>query len=154
MVAHTSAVVDGKASVELAADMGDVVSARYLEIPIKGPGQANNLVVIDGIAVPDLDTNEKFGLENPVPPVRVNFFIDTNYKLGDDDSLIDHSAYVCLSSINADDSTEFRLALDGTDVKVRTSKVVQLIAFGGVGGDTGLMRIGFQVNLLVRKSRS
>jgi hypothetical protein len=81
----------------------------------------------------------------------VDFFIDTDYKLLDNDVLIDGSAYVTLSGIAADDSTDFLLALDTTEVRLRTSKVVQLKVSGAVAGDTGLHRIGYQVNLLVMR---
>lgn len=137
------------AKVFLAADIpGQVASARHLEIPIGGPGRANLLVVVDGVAVPDLATDEQLGTEDAT---AVEFFIDTDYKLRDDDVLLDSSAYVTLASIDADDSTAFRLALDATEVVVRTSKVVQLHVSGGVGGDTGLHRIGYQVNLVVMR---
>ena len=140
-------------SISVAADMGavtgGVASAHHLEIPIVGPGRANLLVVIDGIAIPDLATDEALGTEDTT---KVDFLIDTDFKLRDDDKLIDGSAYVTLSSIDADDSTDFLLALDNTEVKVRISNVVQLKASGAVGGDTGLHRIGYQVNLLVMRT--
>jgi hypothetical protein len=153
MVALISPVVDGAATVYMAADRGDVGSASYLEIPLAGPGEANTLVIVNGIAIPDLATNENLGTEDTI---RLDFLIDTNYNLRDNDLLIDHSAYVCLSSIETDDDEgeggEFRLALETADVLVRpTGKVVQLKASGAAGGDTGLHRIGFQLNLLVRR---
>jgi hypothetical protein len=151
MVALISPVVGGEATVYVAADRGDVGSASYLEIPIAGPGEANTLVIVDGIAIPDLGTDENFNTENTT---RLDFLIDTNYRLGDHDRLIDQSAYVCLSSIDADDSTEFRLALDATDVVVRpTGNIVQLKVSGAFGGDTGLHRIGFQANLVVARAQ-
>jgi hypothetical protein len=129
--------------------MGGVASAHHLEIPIAGPGRANLLVITDGVAVPDLSTNEMLGTEATTP---IDFFIDTDYKLHDTDDLIDSSAYVTLSSIDADDSTDFLIALDSTEVRVRTSKVILLKASGAVSGDTGLHRIGYQVNLLIMRA--
>jgi hypothetical protein len=137
------------ASILVAADLGGVASARHLEIPIVGPGRANLLVVANGVALPELTTDEVLGTEETTP---IDFLIDTDYKLRDNDVLIDSSAYVTLSSIDADDSTDFLLALDSTEVKVRTSKVIQLKASGAVGGDAGLHRIGYQVNLLVMRT--
>jgi hypothetical protein len=153
MVALFSPVVGGAATVYVASDWGDVASARYLEIPVSAPGEANTLVIVDGIAIPDLATDENLHTEDTI---HLDFLIDTNYKLGDNDLLIDHSAYVCLSSIEADDDQgdggEFRLALETADVLVgKTSKIVQLKVSGAAGGDTGLHRIGFQLNLLVRR---
>jgi hypothetical protein len=140
-------------SISVAADMGGVAggvaSAHHLEIPIVGPGRANLLVVIDRIAIPELATDEVLETEETT---RIDFLIDTDYKLRDADALIDSSAYVTLSSIDADDSTDFLIALDTTEVKVRTSNVIQLKASGAVGGDTGLHRIGYQVNLLVMRT--
>jgi hypothetical protein len=136
-------------SISVAADMGGVASAHHLEIPIAGPGRANLLVITDGVAIPDLSTDETLGTEDTTP---IDFFIDTDYKLRDSDALLDSSAYVTLSSIDADDSTDFVIALDSTEVRVRTSNVIQLKASGAVGGDTALHRIGYQVNLLIMRT--
>jgi hypothetical protein len=136
--------------IEVAADMGEVVDARHLEIPVQGPEGANLLVFINGVTLKGLDTDDDFRTRAFSP---VNFFIDTDYKLRDDDRLIQSSAYACLSSIGADDSTPFLLALDETIVKVRTSRVIQLYLNGAVEGDTALYRIGYQVNLLVLRTR-
>jgi len=135
------------------ADLGPVskgvASARHLEIPIQGPGAATLLVVINGVAIPDVIIPED--LHDSEARTPFDFFIDTDYKLRDDDRLLGSSAYVSLASIDSDDSRKFLLALDSTEVKVRTSKVIQLKANGALEGDSGLHRIGYQVNLLVER---
>ena len=133
MVHISSGKNPGEVFVELAADMGDVESARFLEIPIQGPRGADRLVIIDGIAVPDFDTDEDLGAGN-TDTVHITFFIDTNYKLSDLASLIDSSAYVSLASVQGDDSTEVRIAVEAAKVVKRTSGVIQLRAFGALGG--------------------
>jgi hypothetical protein len=135
--------------IPIAADMGEVGSARHLELPIQGP-DANLLVLINGITLKGLDTDHDFGSRDRT---AVDFFIDTDYKLRDDDVLTDSSTFVSLASIGADDSTTFLLALDEVSVNVRTSKVVQLHVRGAVEGDTAIYRIGYQVNLAVLRTR-
>ena len=137
----------GEAIVELAADDGEVDSARVLEIPINGPREANRLVIITGIAVPSLDTDDRLYTRETI---HIEFRIETGYKIAEQDSFLDGSAYVCLSSIQRDGDTEYRIAVEAAKVDLATSKVVRLIAFGAVGGDTALNKIGFQLNLLIR----
>jgi hypothetical protein len=139
----------GPTFIEISADLDQVASAHHLEIPIVGPGRANLLVVVDGIAIPDVATDEFIGTEASTP---FDYFIQTDYKLKDDDLLLDSSAYVTLSSIDADDSTNFLIAMDTTEVLVRTTRVIWLHVHGGFEGDTGLHRIGYQVNLVVSRS--
>jgi hypothetical protein len=127
---------------------GGVASARHLEVPITGPGRANLLVIANGIAIFDIETDEALGTEDLT---AFDFLIDTDFKLKDNDALLDSSAYACLSAIQADDSTDFRVALDSTEVKVRTSNVIQLKVSGEFEGDTGIHRIGYQVNLVISR---
>jgi hypothetical protein len=136
-------------SIEISADLNQVASAHHLEIPIIGPGRANLLVIVDGIAIPDVATDEYIGSEDSTP---FDYFIQTDYKLKDDDVIIDSSAYVTLSSIDADDSTNFLIALDVAEVLVKTTNVIWLHISGGFEGDTGLHRIGYQVNLVVSRT--
>jgi hypothetical protein len=137
--------------IQIAADMGEVTAARHLEIPIQGPGRANLLVCINGITVKGFDTDDDF--RNGREPTGIEIFIDTDYKLRDDDVLVNATAYACLASMGTDDSTGFQLALDDSFVEVRTSRVVRLRLTGQAEGDTAIYRIGYQANLLVMRPR-
>lgn len=141
-------------SIQIAADLGEVTGARHLEIPVKGPGRANLLVCINGITLKGFDTDNDF--QNGREPTDIVIIIDTDYKLRDDDLLVTEqkwTAYACLASMGADDSTPFQLALDESFVEVPTSRVVRLRLTGKAEGDTALYRISYQVNLLVARMR-
>jgi hypothetical protein len=137
--------------IEIAADMGDVIGARHLEIPVRGPGRANLLVCIDGVTVKGFDTDADFASGRNLTDIEI--FIDTEYKLRDDDILLESTAYACLAAIQSDDDTGFLLALDESFAEVRTSKVVRVRLKGRAGGDTALYRVGYQVNLLLERAR-
>src|SRR5882672_11186944 len=130
--------------IQLAVDMGDVTAAAHLEIPVQGPGNANLLVCINGITLRGFDTDDDFG--NGREPTDIEIFIDTDYKLRDDDVLLNHTAYASLASMGTDDSTGFQLALDQSFVEMRTSRVIRLRLTGKAEGDTALYRIGYQAN--------
>jgi len=66
---------------ELDTDTGGVESHRFLESPISGPGSANRLITITGIAVPDADISD-----GRKPASELNYgdiFIKTDYRLKD-----------------------------------------------------------------------
>jgi hypothetical protein len=136
--------------VQIAADMGEIVDPRHLEIPVQGPGRINLLVCITGVTLKGFDTDDDF--RNGRIRTDVEIFVDTDYKLRDDDVLVNSSAYACLASMGTDDSTGFQLALDESFAEVRTSRVVRLRLTGTAEGDTGIYRIGYQVNLLVMRT--
>ena len=133
--------------IQIAADMGEVTAARHLEIPVRGPGPANLLVCINGITLKGFDTDEDFKTRRE--PTDIEIFIDTDYKLRDDDELVNSTAYSCLASMGTDDSTGFQLALDECFAEVRTSRVVRIRLLGRAEGDTAIYRIGYQANLLL-----
>ncbi|MGA7124923.1 MAG: hypothetical protein WBZ19_01345, partial [Chthoniobacterales bacterium] len=71
-------------SIVVDALAGGVVSHRFLEIPISGPGKANRLVTITGVAVPDADQSEGDPTGDPKEPlVHGDIVIKTDYRLGD-----------------------------------------------------------------------
>ncbi|PYQ26617.1 MAG: hypothetical protein DMF56_23690 [Acidobacteria bacterium] len=137
--------------IQIAADMGEVTAARHLEIPVQGPGRANLLVCINGITLKGFDTDEDF--RNGREPTDIEIFIDTDYKLRDDDVLLYSTAYSCLASMGTDDDTGFQLALDQSFAEVRTSRVVRIRLTGTAEGDTAIYRIGYQANLLLARTR-
>lgn len=129
----------------LAADLGDVGSVSHLEIPTQGPGEANLLVFINGITLSGQDVDS----ENPDP---LEMIIETDYKLRDNDVLINSSAYACLASFGADDDRTLEVALDDVAVIRRTSNVIALRVTGQLVGDTTLFRVAYQVNLLLSRT--
>jgi hypothetical protein len=136
--------------IEVSADKDEVESARHLEIPIQGPAPANLLVQINGIAKPELDL---FGTQTgPNEIATVHVYIDTDYKLRDDDVLVNSAVYACLASIDCDESPPHRWALDQTNIVLRTSKVIALHATCVLQNDVALHRIGYQVSLLIART--
>jgi hypothetical protein len=132
--------------IQLAADLGDVGSAGYLEIPIQGPAGANLLVCINGITLSGLEIDPS---DDPTP---IHFVVETQYKLRDDDLVIGQiAAFASIASFAADDSEELEVALNEVSAIRRTSNVVALIVNGELLGDTALFRIRYQINLTISR---
>ena len=148
-------------------DTGGVVSHRFLEIPISGPGTANRLVTITGVAVPDAD--EQDGTLDPSEPlIHGDIFIKTDYRLTDTDKwqgIVDGNTtllaatYVSLASITYDDeepsivqNPTFTAAVDSVETIVDTDGRIQVHVVVGLQGDTTIHRISYQTNILVQKA--
>ena len=72
---------DGKLNLD--TDTLDLESERFIEIPIKGPGDANRLVVLNGIAISGADGS---GLDTPDQnPMHWDVLIQTKYRLAEAD---------------------------------------------------------------------
>ncbi len=135
----------------LSFDNGEVGSGRFLEIPIKGPGSANLLVMIDGLAISPIDGTPFNAFSDDA-----EFHIATNYRLRDQDEMLDASAYACLAEVQADDEPDtgsnFSLTISGTGVVVATTRVIQLQVSAQLAGDTALMRIGYRLNVVLHRT--
>ncbi len=131
--------------ISLATDLGEVGSIGQFEIPISGPAGANLLVCINGITLRGLDID----WEEPLP---IRIVVETEYKLRDDDQVVGIAAYATLASIATDGGGSFEIALNDVSAIRRTSNIVALIVNGELLGDTTLFRIGYQINLTLRRT--
>jgi hypothetical protein len=151
---------------------GGLVSHRFLEIPVSGPGKANRLVTITGVAVPDADQL----LGNPTGDskylIQGDIVIKTDYRLKDADKwegILDGNqtllaaTYVSLASVTYDDEEDitnplsapaFTAAVDSVDttVDVDDGNRIQVHLVVGLQGDTTIHRISYQANILVQKA--
>ena len=140
------------------ADIEGVESHRFLETPISGPGKANRLVTITGIAIPNADF---FGQ----PLAHGDIFILTEYRikdLGEFEGIVDGNkallaaTYASLASISyggdsyADPPPSFTAAVDSVDTRVADGRIVVHLVVG-LQGVTSIHRISYQANVLVRK---
>ena len=148
----------------LRSDRGEISNPAFLEIPVRGPGLANCLVVITGLATsgtPDgagLDVNSEDAAFGEVL-ITTNYFLDKADKwLGiiNNNTELRHATYVTLTAIAADDDDDtagFTLAVnevettvdenDGNRVRIRVAVALQ--------GDSTISKIGYQANILIRK---
>lgn len=150
-------------SITVDTDTGGVVSHRFLEIPISGPGKANRLVTITGVALPGAD--DLGG--NPSPLDHGDIYIKTDYRLNPGDQWkgiangnqeLLAATYVSLASITFDDeepaidfAPAFTAAVDSVDTSVDTDGRIQVHVVFGLQGDTTINRVSYQANILVQK---
>ena len=153
----------------LDTDTGGVVSHRFLEIPISGPGKANRLVTITGIAIPNADYNSH--LDEPV--AHGDIFIHTDYQLkalDAVDGLVDGNrgllaaTYASLASISyvaeegIGDPTSapaFTAAVDSVAAGIDKDRRIVVHLVVGVQGKpsfTTIHRISYQANILIQKA--
>lgn len=144
---------------ELDTDTGGVESHRFLEIPISGPGSANRLITITGIAVPDADISD-----GRKPASELNYgdiFIKTDYRLKDTDkwlgivdgnTTLQAATYASLASITFDDALDAdTVAVDSVDTTVDTDGRIRVHVLVALQGDMTIHRISYHANILVQK---
>ena len=139
----------------LDTDTGDVHSHRFMEMPITGPGSANTLVCITGIAVSGKD----FVDEVLVP---FDIYIATDYRLHDQDqfkNIVDGNTdliaatYVALASVAADDDTDVVYGVDQVETRIDSNRRVQIHVTASLLGDATFNELAYQANILVRKAQ-
>jgi hypothetical protein len=133
--------------IPLSVDDGNVGSARFVELPIAGPDGGNLLVMINGLAQLPFETvSVEDGNE---------LRIGTNYKVKDQDVILDASGYVYLSGVQADDNSEtgsnINLFLSDVLVTTAASGVIQLKVNFMSWGDLSVPYIGYQANVVLRR---
>jgi hypothetical protein len=165
----------------LNTSLGQVVDYRWCEIPVPGPGTANTLVMITGIALSG-ETDNDLTLdvfENDVS--RGNLSIYTNYwlKPGDQwkqiapDPLDPNGALntnlleatiVSLCSVAQEDTDDisllgtgpigFTFGLDSVDTVVDEGENdrIRIDLSVGLQGDATLLRFSYQANILIHKA--
>lgn len=143
------------------ADQGKVFNNQSMEIPIRGSAQANILVTITGVAVPDLDNERDLDSEDNQAG---DIYITTLYQLDKNDRFVDGSALVSLARIDADDSVNgtffdaddvpLLFAINAVEVGPDMSRFIQLHLAVDIAGDMVLKRIAFQANILLASQRT
>jgi hypothetical protein len=139
---------------------GGVESHRFLEIPISGPGSANTLVTITGVAIPNADI-ESSGADDLKNLIHGDIFIKTDYQLKESDQFLQAATYASLASITFDDNEgdptnpfpapAFTAAVDSIETTVFDNRIqVHLVV--GIQGDTTINRISYQANVLLKKA--
>lgn len=150
----------------LDTDNLDIESERFIEVPIKGPGDANRLVVLNGIALSGTEDDTTTLDSNAGVPQHWNVLIHTKYRLADADrwqNIVDRNAdllqatWVSLCAIKADEaggtaSWGFLLALDSVTASIDSTNRVRLQIRAGLQGDSTIMKIAYQVNFLIKKA--
>lgn len=140
----------------LDTDTGDVISHRFMEIPITGPGSANRLVCITGIAVRAYDTGDNWETLE-----LFDFYIKTDYRLHDQDqftNIVDgntellSATYMAMANISADDSTDVVFGLDNVEAQIDTNRRVQIHVNGSILGDATYNEVTYHVNILIKKA--
>jgi hypothetical protein len=150
----THYITDGK-PVVLDTDIGEVRSHRFMEIPVVGPGTANRLVAITGIAVVDVDS-----IDETLSPFGI--YIKTDYRLRDADEYLGivnnntdliAATYVALAGIAADDSTEVVLGVDAVETRIDTNRRVQIHVTASLLGDATCNTVAYQANILIKRAK-
>jgi|ERR1700730_7102393 len=140
----------------LDTDTGGVESHHFCEVPVSGPGTANRLVTITGVAISDVDTGDETDHD-----MSGDIFIKTDYRLKDQDKYKDivngnktllAATYVSLASIAADDSTDVTYAVNRVFTDVDSANRIQIHIQADLHGDVTLSRISYQTNILLQKA--
>jgi hypothetical protein len=139
----------------LDVDQCEVESHRICEIPVSGPGLANRLVMITGIAVPALDTGDSD------TTFRGDVYVKTDYIVNPPDqwlNIVDNNAALLqatsatLASIVNESEGESLFAVDEVSTQRNTDGRIQVNLRVAMQGDVTLARIAYQANILIRKA--
>lgn len=137
---------------------GDVSSHHVCEIPVVGPGKANRLVIITGLA--NCSAGEGKGLDVDQDDIATtDVQITTEYRLGPDDEWLGSAAYVSLATVTADDldfpgtPTGFIFALNEVTAQIdeQDGRSVVIHIDVALQGDSTLKQIAYQANGLLQK---
>src|SRR5215831_6071270 len=159
----------------LDVDQCEVESHRYCEIPVAGPGLANTLVMITGIAVPAADVGRNEAETTVL--CQGDIWIKTDYivrspdqwqhiandpKTGQPNEFLLQATNVTLATIFNEQGTnialiepeegEFTFAVNDVVAQVNTDGRVQIWIRAAAQGDVTLARIAYHANILIRKA--
>jgi hypothetical protein len=147
--------------ISLDVDQCEVESHTFCEIPVSGPGLANTLVIITGIAVPAADTDIGTGNIEVDTTCRGDIYVKTDYIVNPPDpwlNIVDgnqtllHATYVTLASIVNESEGKFLFAVDEVFTQRNTDGRIQVIMRTAIRGDATLARIAYQASILIRKA--
>ena len=146
----------------LDSDYRQIESERYIEVPIKGPGEANRLVILNGLAISGADDPTGFGLDTATQNVfHRTVFINTKYRLADADrwqQIVNgntdllQASWLSLCAITADEEGGFVVALDAVTATINANHRLQLEICAGLQGDSTILKVAYQVNFLIKKA--
>jgi hypothetical protein len=144
----------------LDGDYKQIGSERFIEVPLSGPGDANSLVMLNGIAFTGSDDPGR-GLDRIEGDSHWAVFIDTKYRLADADpwpnivngsTTLLQATWVSLCAITADEEGGFVTALESATADWNSNKRIKLEIHAAVQGDCTILKIAYQVNFLIRKT--
>jgi hypothetical protein len=139
----------------LDVDQCEVESHRFCEITVSGPGRANRLVIITGIAVPAADTN------SPDPLFRGDIFVKTDFIITPPDEFLNivdgnqnllQATYVTLADINNESEGSFIFAVDEASTQRNVDGRIQVNIRAAMQGDVTLARVAYQASILFHKA--
>jgi hypothetical protein len=124
-------------------------SARFVALPVNGPGDANRLMIFTGTAIfgfeipgADQENNVTTGRE------EVDIILETN--LFDPADFRGSTTYAALAAINRDDTTEQGYRVTNAKTIVRPDGALRVMTNVAVGFDAVLLRMSYQAFVLVR----
>lgn len=139
---------------------GQVTEPRFVEVPIAGPGTANTLVVITGLANPgyaDVDTDTlTFGEVT----IKTQYLLgpgDTYLGIVDNNSQLLAASLVSLTHMAIDDDelsgpTGFTVAVDTVDTSIGSDNRVWLKVGIALQGETDLLQFSYQASVVLQKA--
>jgi hypothetical protein len=166
----------------LYTNLGQVVDYHWCEMPVSGPGTANTLVMITGIALSGAEDDDDTLDVNNYDVFRGSVSIYTNYWLKPTDrwyqiapdpldpngalnTRLLEATFVSLASITQDDAgdipivedpapTGFTFGLDSVSsvVDQDDNGRIRIDLRVGLQGDATLLRISYQASILVQKA--
>lgn len=141
----------------LDVDQCEVESHRFCEIPVSGPGRANLLVIITGIAVPASDTPDKD------PTYSGDIYVKTDYIVNAPDEWQDivdgnknllQATYVTPASILNESEGEFIFAVNNVSTQRNSDGRIQINIAAVLHGDVTLARVAYQASILIHRASS
>lgn len=138
----------------LDVDQCGAESHRFCEIPVSGPGKANRLAIITGIAVPALDTSD------PDVSYKGDIYIKTDYIVNSPDRWLNivngntsllQATTATLANIFDESEGPSLFAVDEVAAQRNTDGRIQINLRVAIQGDVTLSRIAYQANVLIFK---
>ena len=141
----------------LDVDHYEVCSHRYLEIPVSGPGLANCLVIVAGLAAPRLDVD----FANVDVQSSGLVLVETDYRLKEADQWenIANNKDVLIQTTNASlaalENSEhpFIYAVNDAWSTITTDGRVQINIGVTVAGEIVLAKISYQACILIHRAK-
>jgi hypothetical protein len=142
----------------LDVDHCEVESHRFCEIPVSGPGRANLLVIITGIAVPFADAITPDNQGNPTYSGEI--YVKTDYivnppdewkNIVEDNKDLLQATYVTPVSILNEEEGEFLFAVDEASTHRKSEGPIEIKITALLRGNVILARVAYQASILIHR---